>query len=104
LGATRMKHGVAFVEPAGLRVDEIGESASGKRGETVGYGFRVEVVDGGGSFRIEQSAFGGDVHGGTEGRDVELDGVVGGKSGMDLDDSIVGGERLAADLKPIAPE
>ena len=103
-GAARVKNRVALIEPAGLRVDEIGESASGKRSGTVGYGFGVEVIDGGGAFGIEKSAFRSNVHGSAEGGDVELDEVIGGQSGMDLDDAVIGGKRLAAHLKPIEAE
>ena len=65
-GASGMKDGIAFVEPAGLGDDEIGERTAGERGRAVGYSFRVEVVDRGGAFRIEERGGRGDVYGGTE--------------------------------------
>src|SRR5712675_2259647 len=62
------------------------------------------MIDGGGAFGIEQSVSGGDVHGGTEGGDIELDDVLDGKRGMDFDDAIIGRERLASHLETVGTE
>src|SRR5579862_2191919 len=51
--AARMEDGVAFIKPAGLRVDEVGEGTARKGCGTIGYRFRVEVIDGGGAFGID---------------------------------------------------
>jgi hypothetical protein len=64
-----MEDGAAFVEPAGLGIDEVGEGAAGERGRAVGYSFRVEVVNSGGAFGVEKGSFSGDLYGGAQGGD-----------------------------------
>ena len=54
LGAAGMENGVAFVEPAGLGVDEIWKRAARERCRPLGYCFGVDVVDGGDTFGIEK--------------------------------------------------
>ena len=49
-----MENGAAFVEPAGLGVDELWKRAARERCRPLGYSFGVEVVDGGGTFGIEK--------------------------------------------------
>ena len=54
LGAARMQDGVAFVEPAGLGVDEILQGTAGDGAEPVLDGIRADLVDGAGLVGIDQ--------------------------------------------------
>src|ERR1700722_15603586 len=96
-----MEDSVAFIEPAGLRVDEIRHRTARQRCGAIGYSSRVEMVDGGGALGIDQRSFGCDVYSCAQGCDVELDHIFGGKSGMDFDQAIVGGKRFALDSKAV---
>jgi hypothetical protein len=99
-----VENSVAFVEPAGLRVDEIGERATGEGCGASGDGLLIEMVDGTGALGIEKSILRDDLNGGAQGGDVEPDGVLSGKSGMDLDGAVVGSEIWFVDLKAILGE
>ena len=61
LGAAGMEDGIAFVEPAGLRVDEIGQRAAGERGRAVGDFLLIDMVGGAGAFGVEKSGLRGDL-------------------------------------------
>src|ERR1700676_232998 len=104
LRAARMENSVAFEKPSWLGVDEVRKRTAGERGGTVGYRFRVDVVDGSGAFGIEKSGAGGDIHVCAESGDVEHDDVLGGECGMDLDNAVVGGERFTANLETVTTE
>ena len=58
-----MEHGVAFIEPAGLRVDEVRKRPAWKGCGAIGNSLGVEMIDGGGAFRIEQRSFGRNIYG-----------------------------------------
>ena len=47
-----MEYGISFIEPAGLRIDEVGNGPSGKRRGAIGYRFGVEVIDRSGSSSV----------------------------------------------------
>jgi len=64
----------------------------------------VEMVEGAGAVGIEKSGLGDDLNGGAESGDVEPDGILGRKCGMDLDGAVVGSEIGFVDLKAILGE
>jgi hypothetical protein len=96
-----MEHSVAFVEPAGLGVDEIRERAPGERCGALGYSFGVEVINSSGAFGIEESFIGRNVYGRAEGSDAEFDDVFGGECGVYFDEAVVGGEILFVDFEAV---
>src|ERR1700676_1613944 len=99
-----MEDSVAFIKPARLRIDKIRKGTARERCSAIGYSFRVEMVDGGGAFRIDQRSFGCDVHRRAQGCDVESDHIFGGKSRMDFDQAVVRGKGFALDPKPVTAE
>ena len=99
-----MEDSVAFIEPAGLSVDEVEKRTARERRGAIGYRFGVEVVDGGGAFGIEQRGFGCDVYRRAQGCDVEFNDILGGKSGVDFDDVVEWREGLALDPQTVAAE
>jgi hypothetical protein len=99
-----MEDGVAFIEPAGLRVDQVGKGPARERRRAIGYSFGVEVIDGSSSFGIEQGSFGCDINRRAQSCDVEFDDVLGGKTGMDFDDTVECRERFALDPQTVASE
>jgi hypothetical protein len=99
-----MEHGVAFVEPSGLGVDEIDQRTAGQRRGTIGDELFVEMIGGTALLGIEQRAFGGYVDCRTSGGDAELDFVFGGERGTDLDEAVEWGESFMLDLEAIEAE
>ena len=103
-GTTRMQHRIAFIKPAGLRVDQVGQGAARQRRGTLRYGFGVNVVDRGGAFGIEESGGGGDVHGSADRSNTELDDVFRRQRRLDIDQSVVSSEPGLMNFETIDAE
>ncbi len=103
-GAAGMENGVAFIEPAGLGVDEINHGAAGERCGAIGDGLLVEMIGDAGAVGVEERGSGGDVHSGADGGDAEFDDVLGGKRRADLDEAVEGSEAFQANLEAVAAE
>ncbi len=76
LGASGMKHGVAFIEPARLRIDEIGHGAPRNRGGARGDFLLIQVIGRAGLLGIEQRDLCTHVHGGAQGGNAQLRQIV----------------------------
>ncbi len=83
--AARMQNSIAFVEPAGLGIDEVLQRASGDGTETVLELIRAKLTDGAGLVRIDKDIGGVDFHGLGYRVETELDGVLQGECGMDVE-------------------
>ena len=96
-GAAGVEDGVAFVEPAGLGVDEVLEGAAGNGAGAVFDLFAADAVDAAGAVGIDEGVGLVDLDGAAGGGDGELGGEVGGRGGADFYGLREGGEAVAAD-------
>ena len=84
-GATRMQHGVAFVQPAGLRIHHILDGASGDGTEPVLNRVGANLADRAGLIGIDQGVGCDDRDGLIHRRQLELNHQFGGNRGTNLD-------------------
>ena len=103
-GTTRMQNRIAFIKPAGLRIDQVGQGAAGQRRGPLRDGFGVYVVDCGGTFGIEQSGGGGDVHRSADCSNTEFDDVFRRQDRLDIDQSVVSSEPGLMNFETIDAE
>jgi hypothetical protein len=99
-----MEDGVSLIEPAGLRVNEVGKGASGKRRSAIANSFGIDVVDGGSSFGIEQRSFGCHVDRRAQSCNVKFDDIFKRKSGMEFDEALEWRKGFTLDSQTVAAE
>ena len=92
-----MKNGVAFVDPAGLGVDEVLERAAGEGVFAVFDLLGADAVDAAGAVGVDEGVGFVDLDGTGGGGDGELGGEVGGGGGADFCGGGEGGEAVACD-------
>ena len=90
-----MEDGVAFVDPAGLGVDEVLEGAAGEGVFTVFNLLGADAVDAAGAVGVDEGIGLVDLDGAAGGGEGEFGGEVGGGGGADFCRSGEGGEAVA---------
>ncbi len=85
LGAAGVEDGVAFVEPAGLGVDEVLDGAAGEGGDALLDLRGADLLDGVGAVGVDERGGGGDLDGGVGAGEGEREGALGGERGADFE-------------------
>jgi hypothetical protein len=103
-GAAGMQDTVAFVEPAGLRVDEILQRAAGQRRGAVGDLLLIEMIGRAGAVGVKKRVLRSHLDGGADGGDAQLNRIFGWKYGMDFDKAVVRREGFPLDTQTVTGE